>query len=51
MFFLSSFYKLVTYQISLQFLVSFFFEMYFIKFSKIVPSLATNLYKQPLKIK
>lgn len=49
--FSSSFYKCITYQISLQFLVSFFFEMYFIKFAKIVPSLMTDLYKQSLKIK
>lgn len=35
----------------MQFLVSFFFEMYFIKFAKIVPSLMTDLYMQPLKMK
>lgn len=44
-------YKHLTYQTFLQFLVAFFFQMYFIKFARIVPSLMTDLYKHPLKIK
>lgn len=44
-------YKHLTYQTFFQFLVAFFFQMYFIKFAKIVPSLMTDLYKHPLKIK